>query len=371
MVIFLAGLKAIPSDFYETATLAGASPWQKFRWVTWPLLKPTTLFVLVTNTIFTFQVFGPIYVMTGGGPVKSTIRRRVSPVPEGFRVPGDGVRLRRRVVHLHRAHGPDLLPDTAFEAGRRSAMRVATALKRTAYWLVMAGLGFVFLAPFVWMLLASLKTNAQLFAFPPRFFPDPPQVEQLPQGVDQCPLRPVLPEQPFRHGRRDRGSQVITSVMAAYVFARLRFPFRNGLFLIYLGVMMIPSQVTVIPLFIIVKKLGLIDTYAALILPFLAYPFGAFMMRQFFLTIPVDYEDAARVDGCRRFGILFRVLVPMARPALLTLAMLSFMWTWNDFFWPLISTNTTDHYTIQVGLAMLKSQLAMERQLEHPHGPRR
>jgi multiple sugar transport system permease protein len=210
-------------------------------------------------------------------------------------------------------------------------MKTATALRSAFYYLVMACLAFVFLAPFLWMLLASLKTNAQIFAFPPRFLPDPVKWNNYHKAWTNVPFGRFYLNSLFVT-TIVTVSQVVTSAMAAYVFARLRFPFRNGLFLIYLGVMMIPSQVTVIPLFIIMKRLGLIDTYTALILPFLAYPFGAFMMRQFFLTIPTDYEEAARVDGCRRIGILFRILVPMARPALLTLAMLSFMWTWNDFF---------------------------------------
>jgi multiple sugar transport system permease protein len=238
-------------------------------------------------------------------------------------------------------------------------MKISTAAKNSAYYLVMAALAFIFLAPFLWMLLASLKTNAQIFAFPPKLFPDPVKWINYRKAWTNIPfgrfyLNSLLVTTTVT------ASQVLTSAMAAYVFARLRFPFRNGLFLLYLGVMMIPTQVTVIPLFIILKNLGLIDTYTALILPFLAYPFGAFLMRQFFLTIPRDYEDAARVDGCHRLGMLFRVLLPLAKPALLTLAMLSFMWEWNDFFWPLIVTNTTNRYTIQVGLAMLKSQLAME-----------
>ena len=238
-------------------------------------------------------------------------------------------------------------------------MTASRAIRSAAYYLVMAALAAVFLAPFLWMLLASLKTNAQIFAFPPRLLPSPARWDNYLKAWTSIPLARFYLNSIYVSAVVT-ASQVITSAMAAYVFARLRFPFRNGLFLIYLGVMMIPSQVTVIPLFIIVRTLRLVDTYAALILPFLAYPFGAFLMRQFFLTIPADYEDAARVDGCRRLGMLFRILFPLAKPALVTLAMLSFMWEWNSFFWPLIVTNTTDRYTIQVGLAMLKAQLAME-----------
>jgi len=150
---------------------------------------------------------------------------------------------------------------------------------------------------------------------------------------------------------------VVTSAMAAYVFARLYFPARNLIFIVYLAVMMIPTQVTVIPLFIIIRRLGLVDTYGALILPFLAYPFGAFLLRQFFLTIPRELEDAALVDGCPRLWILVRIIMPLSRAAMVTLGMLAFMFTWNAFFWPLLVTNSSEHFTIQVGLAMLRTQL--------------
>jgi multiple sugar transport system permease protein len=240
--------------------------------------------------------------------------------------------------------------------GVRSAFRAA---RSTAFYLLMLGLAFIFLAPFVWMLLASLKTNAQIFSFPPRILPSPARWGNYLRAWTAIPLGRFYLNSLFVSVIVTI-SQVLTSAMAAFVFARLRFPLRNALFLVYLGVMMVPTQVTVIPLFIIARNLRLTDTYAALILPFLAYPFGAFLMRQFFLTIPVDYEDAARVDGSSRLGMLFRILMPLARPALVTLAMLSFMWEWNSFFWPLIVTNTEDRYTIQVGLAMLKAQLVMD-----------
>lgn len=235
------------------------------------------------------------------------------------------------------------------------------ATRALFYYLLMAFLAFVFLAPFLWMVLASLKTNIQLFTFPPRLIPSPARWDNYLKAWTAIPLGRFYLNSLFVSVTITI-SQVLTSAMAAYVFARLRFPLRNVIFLVYLGVMMVPTQVTVIPLFIVASNLHLVDTYAALILPFLAYPFGAFLMRQFFLTIPGDYEEAARMDGASRFGMLFRILFPLARPALVTLAMLSFMWEWNSFFWPLIVTNTQDRYTLQVGLAMLKAQLVMGRQ---------
>ena len=212
--------------------------------------------------------------------------------------------------------------------------------------------------PFIWMVLASLKTNMQIFAIPPVIFPKPAMWKNYLLVWQNVPLARFYINSIFVSTTVSM-AQVLTSAMAAYVFARLYFPRKNLIFLLYLGVMMIPTQVTVIPLFIIVRKLGMIDTYGALIIPFLAYPYGAFLLRQFFLSIPSDLEDAARVDGYPRLSILFRLIMPLSKPALVTLGLLTFMFTWNSFFWPLVSTNTTEHYTVQVGLAMLKDQLHM------------
>lgn len=217
----------------------------------------------------------------------------------------------------------------------------------------------IFITPFLWMLQASVKNTAQIFAFPPKLLPNPVIWRNYIRAWTAVPLARYYLNSIIVAGSV-AFAQVVTSAMAAYVFARLSFPFKNVIFVFFLAIMMIPTQVTVIPLFIIVKTLGLIDTYGALILPFLAYPFGTFLLRQFFLTIPREIEDAARADGCPRLRILVQIIAPLSRSALVTLGMLAFMFIWNSFFWPLLVTNTEKHYTIQVGLAMLRTQLIME-----------
>jgi len=231
-------------------------------------------------------------------------------------------------------------------------------VNKTFLYILLSALACIFVFPFLWMVLASLKTNMQIFAIPPIIFPKPIIWKNYSIVWENVPLARFYINSIFVSSTV-AASQVITSAMAAYVFARLQFPKKHLIFIVYLGVMMIPSQVTVIPLFIICRKIGIIDTYGALILPFLAYPYGAFLLRQFFLSIPSDLEDAARVDGYPRMAILFRIVMPLSKPALITLGLLTFMFTWNSFFWPLVSTNTTEHYTVQVGLAMLKDQLHM------------
>ncbi len=229
---------------------------------------------------------------------------------------------------------------------------------RICLYTVLIALTIIFVFPFIWMVLSALKTDAQIFAFDAKFFPDPPQWRNFVDAWKIIPLGKYYANSLLVSGVIV-AAQVLTSAMAGYVFARLFFPFKNVIFILYLGVMMIPVQATIIPLFIIMRKLNLIDSYAALILPFLAYPYGAFLLRQFFATIPGDLEDAARIDGYSRFWMLFKIFLPLSKPALFTLAMLSFMWSWNSFFWPLVITNTSSRYTIQVGLAMLKTELNM------------
>lgn len=145
--------------------------------------------------------------------------------------------------------------------------------------------------------------------------------------------------------------QVFTSSLAAYAFARLKFPGRDKLFLAYLATMMIPGAVTMIPVFILLKLMGWIDTYRALIIPCMFTAYGTFMLRQFFMTLPTELEDAAKIDGCSLFGIYFRIILPLSKPALATLTTFTFMGSWGSFMWPLIVINSMEKKTLPIGLA--------------------
>ncbi|MFQ6133740.1 MAG: carbohydrate ABC transporter permease [Armatimonadota bacterium] len=161
--------------------------------------------------------------------------------------------------------------------------------------------------------------------------------------------------------------QVATSALAAFAFARLSFPGRDKLFLGYLGTLMIPFVVIMIPDFILLKKLrfflypeGMIDTYAALILPAMFSAYGTFLLRQFFLTIPTDLEDAARIDGCSRLGIFWHVIVPLSKPALATLTTFVFLHSWNNYMWPLIVINSPEKKTLPIGLQAFQGLYSTE-----------
>lgn len=150
--------------------------------------------------------------------------------------------------------------------------------------------------------------------------------------------------------------QLITCSLAAYAFARLRFPGREIVFGIYLSSLMVPGQVTIIPLYILMKNLGLVDNHAALILPGLASAFGTFLLRQFFLTIPRELEEAAIVDGAGLLRVLVTVILPLSRPALAALAIFTFNFFWNDFFAALIFLDSPQNLTLPVGLSVLQGQ---------------
>ncbi len=148
--------------------------------------------------------------------------------------------------------------------------------------------------------------------------------------------------------------QVVFASMAGYAFARLKFPERNVLFLIILITMLVPPQVNIIPLFFLMRELHLIDTYSALILPGMFGGFGIFLMRQYFLGFPKELEEAAKIDGCNLFENFFKIALPLALPTVVTLALFTFVTTWNSFMWPLIVTNSESMRTLPVGLAIFK-----------------
>lgn len=148
--------------------------------------------------------------------------------------------------------------------------------------------------------------------------------------------------------------QVLFASLAGYAFARMKFPFKNAIFLIVLITMLVPPQVNIIPLFFLMREMHLIDTYQALILPGLFGGFGIFMMRQYFLGLPKDLEESAKIDGCNLFQMFFKIALPLALPTVATLALFTFVTTWNSFMWPLIVTNSEGMRTLPVGIAIFK-----------------
>jgi multiple sugar transport system permease protein len=200
-----------------------------------------------------------------------------------------------------------------------------------------------------------VKELPEILTYPPRWIPERITLENFVNAFEAAPFGRYYANSVFVAVAVTVG-QLITCSMAAYAFARLHFPGRDILFYLFLGTMMIPGQVTMIPAFMVLHWLGWIDTYYALIVPGLASAFGTFLLRQFFLTIPRDLEDAASLDGCSRFGILWRIILPLARPALATLAVFTFMGVFNDFLWALVVVSSEEMKTVQLGLAIFRDR---------------
>jgi multiple sugar transport system permease protein len=220
----------------------------------------------------------------------------------------------------------------------------------------------IFLAPLVWMVLTSLKANSEVFSTPPKPFGDKLLFGNFTAATDYLPFGRFMLNT-FFVAAAGTLITLATSAMSAYAFARLRFRFRDGIFLLYLGTLMVPQEVVVVPMFLIMQKLGWVNTFQGLILPWAFTAFGTFLLRQFFLTIPIELEEAAKIDGAGHWRILTRVIAPIAAPAFAVLAVFTFINYWNSFLWPLILTNTTETTTVPLGLNLFLGQNGQEWQL--------
>jgi multiple sugar transport system permease protein len=240
--------------------------------------------------------------------------------------------------------------------GSRRTRRRAAQLGRTA----VIGLGaLIMLFPFAWMVATSLTSDAQLFATPPRLIPDPVDASSYTRVAQTFPLWRWLANS-IGVSVVSTALQVLTSAMAAYVFARFSFRGQRLLFGLYLATLMIPLQVLIVPLFIEVTRMGLRDTYAALLLPIIASPFGVFLLRQFFLALPREIEEAAWIDGAGHWQVFTRIVMPMSKPALATLTVFAFMAAWNSFLWPLVAINSENLMTLPLGLSQLHGRFTTE-----------
>jgi ABC-type glycerol-3-phosphate transport system permease component len=209
--------------------------------------------------------------------------------------------------------------------------------------------------PFVWMISTSLKPDLkQVFVFPPQWIPRPPAFENFVIAWNSGPFWRYLMNS-LIVSIVPVTLQVINACLCAYVFARIKFPGRDLLFLFFLAVLMIPAQVTVVPNYIILSRLGWLNEYQALIVPFIATAFGTFLMRQAFLTVPDDLADAAIIDGAGHLSILRHVMIPLTKPMILTFFLLNFNWRWNDYFWVLVMTSSDSMRTLPVGVIAMRA----------------
>jgi multiple sugar transport system permease protein len=224
--------------------------------------------------------------------------------------------------------------------------------------LLLAG-SVAMLVPFAWMLSTSLKEPSDVFIYPPQWIPQPVQWENYQKTVTVMPFGRFYVNS-ILQASAVTALQLLTASLAAFAFARLRFRGRDVLFLLYLATMMIPFPVTMIPNFIVMRYLKWIDSFRALILPPSFSAFSTFLLRQYFMSIPLEMDDAARVDGASSFRIWWRIILPLSGPALAALAIFTFLGQWNSFLWPLIVTNSEEMRTLPVGLATFQGQYSVQ-----------
>jgi len=213
----------------------------------------------------------------------------------------------------------------------------------------------VVLLPIYMTVVNALLPKETIVAYPPKLFPSDPQWGNFPKALDQVPLVRYMWNSAIMTGVIVIG-QLVTASLAAYAFAFLRFPGRGLLFLIFLSTLMVPIEVSIIPNFQTIQRLGWQDTYQALTVPFLATAFGTFLLRQHFMTIPKELRDAAAIDGYGHLRFLFFVVLPLSRPVLASLAVFAFLSAWNQYLWPLLVTNDDNMRTVQIGLAALRGR---------------
>jgi multiple sugar transport system permease protein len=254
------------------------------------------------------------------------------------------------------------MPSGRDQPGRRAAR---PAVRRLALTGVMVMLALIWLSPAVWVLVTSLKLTPDIVRLPPEWIPWPATLEHYGEVL-------LSSSRTARIGRAFLNSTVVSagavvlvvfaSATTAYPLARMRFPGRDLIFGVVVGSLMIPNAVVLVPQYVLTQHLGWLSTYQGLIIPeaALTFAFGVFLLRQFFLSIPGELEDAARIDGASAWDIFRRILLPLSQPALGALAIFAFRSAWNDFLWPLIAVNKPDMFPLPVALALLRGAYSSE-----------
>lgn len=233
-------------------------------------------------------------------------------------------------------------------------------MKKTILHLFLIITGIITLTPFIWMVSASFMADGHANVYPPRFYPDEFTLMQYENLFSRLNVSVNFMNSLFLSITVTVVSLLFNS-MAGYAFAKFRFKMKDKIFNLLLSSMIIPAQVTMLPLFLMLKSMGLINSYFAIIIPGLANIFGIFLIRQYAISIPDSLIESAKIDGASDFQIYYRIILPLCMPILITLALFTFMGTWNDFMWPLIVLTDNSLYTLPVALANLM--------LEHSKDP--
>ena len=347
------------------------------------------LFVLVTHVIGSFQIFGQVYILTEGGPgdaTRTVVQHLYETAFRNFFHFGSASAMAWVLFmiilgfsllqfRLLRGHTRVLMgattPATAAHRQARASVeakawaRRASTRRRGILAAVMVVVAVLWLLPAVWVLVTSLKRPENIIRMPPEWIPWPPTLAHYVEVLFSSSRTARIGRAFLNSAVVSLGSValvVITSAMAAYPLARMGFRGRNAIFALLVGSLMVPNAVLLVPQYVLTQRLGWLSTYQGLIVPEAAmtFAFGVFLLRQFFLTIPRELEDAARIDGAGTWRVFTRIVLPLSQPVLAALAIFAFRSAWNDFLWPLIAVNKPDMFPLPVALALLRGAYASE-----------
>lgn len=226
-------------------------------------------------------------------------------------------------------------------------------------YIIMYGTAFLWVIPVLWMADTAFKPQTEIFSIPPKWVPSHFSLEHVRELFEEWPFLRWLLNSIIIASSVTFGS-LIVSTLAAFSFARLNWRGRDALFMVLLVFVFLPWQVNVIPLFFMMTKFGFLNTYQGVALPMIAMPIGVFLLRQFFINVPRDLEDAARIDGCSSLGVLFRIIIPSSKPVFAAFGIYMFNFTWNEFFWSMICLRKPHTLTLPVGLRLLQGAYELD-----------
>jgi ABC-type glycerol-3-phosphate transport system permease component len=264
------------------------------------------------------------------------------------------------MTQVNNTSAPNLTTSARVAAAKANQTRTAfwngDRTWRLFIWVILIVGAIVMILPFVWLVSSSLKEENQIFQFPPVWIPDPVRWQNYTEALTYKPFN-IYFMNTMIIVTLNMIAIVGTASLCAYGFARIKFPGRDFWFAIVLATMMVPYFVLMIPQFIIFSRLGWINTFLPLTVPFFfgGGAFNIFLLRQFFRTLPNELSDAARIDGCSELGIYWRIIMPLAKPALATVAIFTFLFSWNDFIGPLLYLSSPENFTVAIGLATFRS----------------
>jgi multiple sugar transport system permease protein len=365
VVLFLAGLQSIPGSLYEAASVEGASPGEKFRSITLPMLSPVIFLVLVLSTINGFKLFVEPYVMTGGGPDNSTISMVLYLYKQAFDYQHTGysatlgfalaffilltVLVQRRFLERdYLSFGWLPVPTGRFSL-LPAGLRVPARARRVLLYVALAAAALVFVYPFIWMVTATLKPPREAMTLNP--FAGEMTLENYRLLFRSVPLARSLLNSLIVTGLVT-SSVLLFGAMVGYALARLEFRGKKLVGVLMLINMMVPNELLLIPLYSLITRLGWPNTYQALILPYALTAMSIMMFRQFFVQVPEELAEAARVEGCSELQILFKVFLPISRPVFITVGIITFVGAWNEVLWPLIVIKDPARMTLPQAVAL-------------------